>query len=136
MCFSVTSGSACFRRGSQPDHIKQSGCVGGPGRVGTTRLLCFCWRLPPTLRLLRESDAPAAATSLICFMWFNEDPQTKRGTPDAYEVRGCPTQKLPCKIISRSQSHGGTLVEVGGGCFATSSPVLLMYFCVVCTTIN
>lgn len=76
-----------------------------------------------------------AGTSLICFMWFNEDPQTTRGTPTSDGCR--PTQKtFPAKSFPDARitaAQGKELVvEVGGG----RAPVLLMHFCVVCTAVN
>lgn len=122
MCFSVTSGSACFRRGSQPDHIKQSGCVRGRGHAGTTRLFCFCSGLLPTPRASAWRPG-AAGTSLIWFMWFNEDPQTTRGGHLApYERGGCPTRKPP------SRNHFQKPVTVAH-CFSFTLGCTNAFFC-------
>lgn len=140
MCFSVTSGSACFRRGSQPGHIKQSGCVGGRGRAGTTRLFCFGSRLLPTLRAPRGSHAQAGglqerASFVSCGL--TRTPRLHEGHLRATGV--APPKKPSLQNHSQtpeSRRHKGKRWWWWWRWGCGRAPVLLMHFCVVCTAVN
>ena len=130
MCFSVTSGSPCPRQGSQPGHIKHSGCETGRGCAGMTNLLCLCCRPQLPLHTVHGHDANLGPwipnwlempiTSPICFMWFNEQPrlQLASGRPHRVFGRGCPTQRYPCSLAellfpeaAATWWHVGAIVE-------------------------
>lgn len=156
MCFSVTSGSPCSRRGSQPGHIKRSGCEAGRGCAGTPSIFRSCRRLRLTLHAAHGTRCKLRLwlempiKSLICFMWFNEQPRLQLAKRDTSQStrRGRPHPKVPtllaanhCSQQQQQQSHGGTWGSVLKAPRSTHlvshpPPRLLMHFCVVSTTIN